>query len=173
MQLHLQAIARAGREGQLDDGELQALFNLRAEREQEKQWVRAEAQHGLVQMGSSTIVADLAAAGQISRAADALTEAEFTRIGKEAENTLQLIELQKQLRERTTQVKGYNKREADLDAMDRGLEQGKHSKKGTGTKALEGSHPYKKGRQVRRTEVYGEAGPRLHIGGRRPLKQTK
>ena len=29
MQLHLQAIARAGREGQLDDGELQALLNLR------------------------------------------------------------------------------------------------------------------------------------------------
>ena len=34
MQLQLQAIARAGREGQLDVGELQALFDLRAEREQ-------------------------------------------------------------------------------------------------------------------------------------------
>ena len=75
MQLHLQAIARAGREGQLDDGELQHLFNLRAEREQEKQWSQAEAQRGLVQMGSTATVVDLAAAGQ--RAADALTDAEY------------------------------------------------------------------------------------------------
>ena len=76
MQLHLQAIMRAGREGQLDARELQALFNLRAEREQEKQWAQAEVQWGLVQMGSPMPVADLAAVGQ--RAAGALMEAQFT-----------------------------------------------------------------------------------------------
>ena len=47
----------------------------------------------------------------------------------------QLIALQKELKERKPQVKGYNKREADLDAMDRGLKQGKHSKKDNGIKA--------------------------------------
>ena len=144
-QLHLQAIARAGRDGRLDDGELQALLNLRAGREQEKQWACAKAQRGLVQMGSSKTVEDLVAEGQ--RAADALTEAEFVRMHEEAENALKLIALHTENKERKTQAKGYNKREADLAAMERGMKQGKHLKKGNGSKALESRHPYRKGWQ--------------------------
>ena len=96
LRLHLQAVARAGREGQFDEGELQAVFNLRADREQEKPWSLAEAQRGLVQMGSSTTVAGLAAAGQ--RAADGLTREQYARIQKEAEDTMKTLVLkQKQV----------------------------------------------------------------------------
>ena len=81
------------------------------------------------------------------RAADALTEAEFKRMHEEAENALKLSALHKEVQERETQAKGYNKREAALAAMDKGMKQGKHLKKGNGSKALESSHPYKKGWQ--------------------------
>ena len=90
-------------------------------------------------MGSSATVADLAAAGQ--RVADVLSHEEYARMQKEAEDTMQFLALKKQQAEyeRKPQMKGHNKREAALAAMDRGLKQGKQSKK-----SLEGSHPYKK-----------------------------
>ena len=133
MQLYLQAIARAGRQGQLDEGEIQHLFNLRAERDQEKQWLLAEAQRGLVQTGSPTAMAELAAAGQ--RAADVLTHEQYVRMNKEMEDKTKTLALrQKQVEYEMERVmKGLNKREADLAALERGLPQGQHSKKSMGS----------------------------------------
>ena len=132
---------RAGREGQFDEEELQVVYRLRAERDQEKQWLLAEAQQGLVQMGSPMTVADLAAAGQ--RAADKLTCEQYARMEKEAEDTMNMIALEKQKHAdheyaRKTLQKGANKRAADLAAMQRGMKAGKQTKK-----SLE-NHPYKK-----------------------------
>ena len=81
------------RRDSFSEGELQAVYSWRAERDQEKQWSLAEAQRGLVQMGSPATVAELAATGQ--RVADKMTRETYARKTKEAEDTMKMIELEK------------------------------------------------------------------------------
>ena len=69
---HPQAVARAANTGQLTEGELQAYFSGRAERDQEKQWALADAQRGLVQMGSPVAAEDFVTG--VQRLANKMTQ---------------------------------------------------------------------------------------------------
>jgi len=61
---HMQAVKRAATTGQLCEGELEACFRWRAERDQEKQWAQDEAQRGLDAMGSAVTVETFVAGAQ-------------------------------------------------------------------------------------------------------------
>ena len=111
--------------GQLCEGELQACYRWRAERDQEKQWAQAEAQRGLVAMGSPVAVGDLVAEAQ--RVANSITaEALYERIKSaqdnrdKAEELMKLLETEKQ---RSEVAKG-KKRTAEV-AVERGGKSGK------------------------------------------------
>ena len=91
---------------------------MRSEKEHERQWPLAEAQQGLVQMGSKKAVEDLVAEGQ--RAADKSTSERFAQMAKDQENTMKLLAKEKQRTAeytRDTLKRGERQQEVDFAAL--------------------------------------------------------
>jgi hypothetical protein len=135
---HMQAVERAAVTGQLCEGELQACFKWRAERDQEKQWAQNEGQRGLEAMGSPVAVETFVAEAQ--RVANAITNEALEKQYAAAQEQLQEnIAQAKQMEELKWRIQSQQKNIAETakgkkraagEAAERDGKAGKPTKKG-------------------------------------------
>ena len=89
---HRQAALKAAELGQLNEKEVQALVDQREAEYTEKQWALAEAQRGMVEVGSQMAVHDLVTGAQA--VADKITEEALKKRSKAVQDQMEKLENQ-------------------------------------------------------------------------------